>query len=83
MWRRSGSSENHDTDAAARALACYRRIYWIAGGRAKDAGIEELLAYAPRIAAAYLIGEASELFAELFEGKTKIERFTLSPICMR
>ena len=50
--------------SAARALACYSRIYWIAGGRSKAGGIAELSAYFPRIAHAFLIGEAAAEFAE-------------------
>jgi UDP-N-acetylmuramoylalanine--D-glutamate ligase len=50
--------------SAARALACYETIYWIAGGRSKAGGIAELAPYFPRIAHAFLIGEAAEDFAE-------------------
>ena len=54
--------------AAARALACYTPIYWIAGGRAKDGGITALSAFFPRIRHAYLIGEAARDFARDLEG---------------
>ena len=33
--------------AAAKALACFDNIYWIAGGRAKDDDIEELEEFFP------------------------------------
>ncbi len=49
--------------AAARALATFDNIHWIAGGIAKAGGIESLSPYFPRIARAYLIGEASTGFA--------------------
>jgi UDP-N-acetylmuramoylalanine--D-glutamate ligase len=55
--------------AAAKALACFDNIYWIAGGRAKDDDIEELEEFFPRIRRAYLIGEAAEGFARTLEGK--------------
>jgi UDP-N-acetylmuramoylalanine--D-glutamate ligase len=53
--------------AAAKALACFDAIYWIAGGRAKSDGIEPLAAFFPRIRHAYLIGEAAERFAQTLE----------------
>ncbi len=49
--------------AAARALAASNRIRWIAGGRAKAGGIAGLEGFFPRIAKAYLIGEAAQDFA--------------------
>ncbi|HLY05911.1 MAG TPA: UDP-N-acetylmuramoyl-L-alanine--D-glutamate ligase [Rhizomicrobium sp.] len=56
-------SKATNADAAARALACFNDIFWIAGGRAKAGGIGSLLTYAPRIRKAYLIGEAAPEFA--------------------
>ncbi len=55
--------------AAGRALACYERVYWIAGGRAKEGGIGALEPYFGRIAHAYLIGEAAADFAATLMGK--------------
>ena len=49
-------SKATNADAAARALACYGRIVWIAGGVAKAGGIAALAPYFPRIAHALLIG---------------------------
>ena len=40
-------SKATNADAAARALACYDRIVWIAGGMAKAGGIEPLRAAVP------------------------------------
>ena len=57
-------SKATNAEAAAMALASYDEIYWIAGGRAKDGGIEGLAPYFPKIVKAYLIGEAAENFAE-------------------
>ena len=53
-------SKATNADAAARALACFSDIFWILGGRPKEGGIEPLRSYFPRIAKAYLIGEASD-----------------------
>jgi UDP-N-acetylmuramoylalanine--D-glutamate ligase len=56
-------SKATNADAAANALAVLSRIYWIAGGRPKEGGIESLAPYFPRIVKAYLIGEAAREFA--------------------
>jgi UDP-N-acetylmuramoylalanine--D-glutamate ligase len=56
-------SKATNADAAARALGCYDKIQWIAGGQAKDGGIESLRPYFPRVAHAWLIGEAANDFA--------------------
>jgi UDP-N-acetylmuramoylalanine--D-glutamate ligase len=56
-------SKATNADAAARALGCYNTIYWIAGGQAKDGGIDALRGYFGRIAKAYLIGAAANDFA--------------------
>ncbi len=40
-------SKATNADAAARALACYDRIVWIAGGQAKAGGIESLAPVVP------------------------------------
>jgi UDP-N-acetylmuramoylalanine--D-glutamate ligase len=57
-------SKATNADAAAKALASFQRIYWIAGGRPKEGGIAGLSEFFPRIAKAYLIGEAASDFAE-------------------
>ena len=49
-------SKATNADAAARALACYDRIVWIAGGTAKAGGIEPLRPFLPRIVHTLLIG---------------------------
>ncbi len=56
-------SKATNADAAARALGCYDKIQWIAGGQAKEGGIESLRPYFPRVAHAWLIGEAANEFA--------------------
>ncbi|WP_144222311.1 UDP-N-acetylmuramoyl-L-alanine--D-glutamate ligase [Mesorhizobium amorphae] len=56
-------SKATNADAAAPALSAFSRIYWIAGGLPKDGGIEPLRGFFPRIAKAYLIGEAAPAFS--------------------
>lgn len=57
-------SKATNADAAARALACFRRIYWIIGGQPKEGGLNGLEDYMDRVECAYLIGEAAPQFAE-------------------
>jgi UDP-N-acetylmuramoylalanine--D-glutamate ligase len=56
-------SKATNADAAARALASFPDIFWIAGGRPKQGGIGSLLEHAARLRKAYLIGEAAEDFS--------------------
>ena len=62
-------SKATNADAAEKALRTYANIYWIIGGVAKEGGIEPLAEYFPKIAHAYLIGEASDDFAKTLKGK--------------
>ena len=66
-------SKATNADAAARALASFSDIFWIAGGRAKSGGIAALAEYFPRIRKAYLIGEAAEEFAATLDGRVAHE----------
>lgn len=54
--------------AAAKALACFDDIFWIAGGQPKTDGIASLAPYFPRIRKAFLIGEAADSFAATLDG---------------
>jgi UDP-N-acetylmuramoylalanine--D-glutamate ligase len=56
-------SKATNAEAAERALFCFPDIFWIAGGRAKEGGIESLRPQFGRVRKAYLIGEAAEPFA--------------------
>ncbi|MFQ5764246.1 MAG: UDP-N-acetylmuramoyl-L-alanine--D-glutamate ligase, partial [Rhodospirillales bacterium] len=56
-------------DAAARALACYDAIYWIAGGRPKEGGIIATEPYLKNVRHAFLIGEAALEFSQFLDGK--------------
>jgi UDP-N-acetylmuramoylalanine--D-glutamate ligase len=62
-------SKATNADAAARALASFTDIFWIAGGKAKTGGITSLTGYFPRIRKTYLIGEAAGEFAGTLQGK--------------
>jgi UDP-N-acetylmuramoylalanine--D-glutamate ligase len=56
-------SKATNADAAERALVCYDRVVWIAGGMAKEGGIEPLVPLFARIAQALLIGRDAGIFA--------------------
>jgi len=67
-------SKATNADAAARALSSYDEIYWILGGQAKEGGVAPLAMYFNRIRHAFLIGEATDLFAGQLEGKLPYSR---------
>jgi UDP-N-acetylmuramoylalanine--D-glutamate ligase len=67
-------SKATNADAAARALASFETIYWIAGGRPKEGGIASLTDWFDRIRHAYLIGEAADDFAATLAGKVPTTR---------
>lgn len=62
-------SKATNAEAAARALACYEEIYWIAGGRAKEGGLSALEPCLPHIRRAFLIGEAAGTMAAELHGR--------------
>jgi UDP-N-acetylmuramoylalanine--D-glutamate ligase len=66
-------SKATNADSAARALACFPDIFWIAGGKPKTGGIESLAEFFPRIRKAYLIGEAAADFAHTLKGRVETE----------
>jgi UDP-N-acetylmuramoylalanine--D-glutamate ligase len=61
-------SKATNADAAEKALETFGRVRWIAGGRAKEGGIESLRPLFGRVAKAYLIGEAAESFRATLAG---------------
>lgn len=65
-------SKATNANAAAQALAVYPRVYWIAGGMAKEGGVGDLEPYFPRIARAYLIGQAAGDFSDTLRGKVAV-----------
>lgn len=60
-------SKATNAEAAEKALGCYERVMWIAGGVAKAGGIESLVPFFPRIARAFLIGRDAPLLARTLE----------------
>ena len=56
-------SKATNADAARQALSSWDRSFWIAGGRAKAGGIDDLEDLFPRVVEAFLIGEAAGPFA--------------------
>ncbi len=66
-------SKATNSESTAQALACFPRVRWIAGGIAKEGGIEQLAPFYPRIAKAYLIGEAAPAFARTLAGKVEAQ----------
>ncbi len=62
-------SKATNTDAARQALSSYPKVFWIAGGQPKMGGIDALTDLFPRVAKAYLIGEAAPAFAQVLRGK--------------
>ena len=66
-------SKATNADSAAKALASFNDIYWIAGGKPKTGGIVSLAEFFPRIRKAYLIGEAAKEFAQTLDGRVAYE----------
>jgi UDP-N-acetylmuramoylalanine--D-glutamate ligase len=67
-------SKATNADAAEKALMSFHDIHWILGGRPKSGGVEPLRSLFPRVAKAYLIGEASDEFARTLDGAVPFER---------
>jgi len=66
-------SKATNADAAEKALLSFRDIFWILGGKAKQGGIEPLRPLFARVRKAYLIGAASQAFAQTLEGALAYE----------
>lgn len=66
-------SKATNAEAAAPALSSFPRIYWIAGGLAKEGGIDTLAPFFQRLAKCYLIGEAAPQFAATIGTKAPFE----------
>jgi UDP-N-acetylmuramoylalanine--D-glutamate ligase len=62
-------SKATNADAASHALAPFSHVYWIAGGKPKEGGIESLAKYFDGVSHAFLIGEAESAFAKTLEGR--------------
>ena len=66
-------SKATNANSAAKALASFSDIFWIAGGKPKTGGITSLTEFFPRIRKAYLIGEAAKAFAQTLDGEVSYE----------
>ena len=80
-------SKATNADAAEKALLSFDDIFWIAGGKAKEGGIEPLRPLFPRIRKAYLIGAAAQDFAaharRARSSSSSAERWTARSIARR
>lgn len=65
-------SKATNADATAKALASFDNLYWIVGGQPKSDGLTGLDVFYPKIRQAYLIGQASETFAQVLQGKVPV-----------
>lgn len=64
-------SKATNANAAIRAIEAFSDVYWIAGGRAKEGGLESLKGRLANIRKAYLIGEAADEFSGQLKGEAK------------
>jgi len=62
-------SKATNAEATAKALVCYDNVYWIAGGLAKEDGLDSLVPLLEPVRQAYLIGEAAGAIATTLDGK--------------
>jgi UDP-N-acetylmuramoylalanine--D-glutamate ligase len=70
-------SKATNADAARQALASYPSVFWIAGGKAKEGGIDSLRDLFPRVAKAYLIGEAADAFSVILADTPHVVAHTI------
>ncbi|MCR9181137.1 MAG: UDP-N-acetylmuramoyl-L-alanine--D-glutamate ligase [Erythrobacteraceae bacterium] len=80
-------SKATNTASAAPALAAFppdpainhgaARIHWICGGLPKEEGLGACADHLGNVAAAYTVGEAGPMFADLLEGQVRTERCEL------
>lgn len=77
-------SKATNADSTEKALASWTGgIFWIAGGKPKEGGITTLASYFPRVAKAYLIGEAAAEFASTLEGNVHFEHSGTLDVAVR
>ena len=70
-------------EAAARAIASFHNIYWIAGGVAKKEGLTPTFPWLDHVHRAYLIGEAAPDFARQLAGRVEVSVSTDLPTALR
>jgi len=66
-------SKATNLESTAPALAAYAYIHWIVGGRAKTKGLGPCADQLGHVRAAYTIGEAGPMFAQLLEGLVPVK----------
>ena len=57
--------------AAAKAIAAFSHIYWIAGGLAKEDGLDAVMPHIGNVKKAYLIGNSATVFAKKLRGRCR------------
>ncbi|HEX8555835.1 MAG TPA: UDP-N-acetylmuramoyl-L-alanine--D-glutamate ligase [Sphingomonas sp.] len=65
-------SKATNPESTAPALAAFDRVHWIVGGKRKGDDLDACLPHLGHVAAAYTIGEAGPLFAEILRGKVPV-----------
>src|SRR3546814_2709595 len=60
--------------STAPALAAYPAVHWILGGLAKSDDLDACEPFLGHVKAAYTIGEAGPMFAELLSGKVPVSQ---------
>jgi UDP-N-acetylmuramoylalanine--D-glutamate ligase len=60
-------SKATNAESTEHALKTYKNVFWIVGGTAKEGGISVLKPLFKNVEKAYLIGEASDAFAEVLK----------------
>ena len=66
-------SKATNVQAASMSIGALDNIYWLAGGVAKEGGIEQLESLFNKIKKAYLFGQDKELFAKTLKNKVDFE----------
>ena len=67
-------SKATNSEAAAKALASYENIFWIAGGQFKEESLDVLAGALSTVRHAYLIGDAQDKLADGLDGKVLLTR---------
>ena len=67
-------SKATNPNSAAPALAAYRAVHWIVGGLPKSDDLDACEPYLDHVRAAYTIGEAGPMFAQLLAGKVPVRQ---------
>jgi UDP-N-acetylmuramoylalanine--D-glutamate ligase len=67
-------SKATNPNSTAPALAAYPAVHWILGGLRKSDDLDPCEPYLDHVRAAYTIGEAGPVFADLLEGKVPVRR---------